>query len=87
MGTLHWVSGKPKKAQEWWGRSIRTGEALGARPELGRTYLEVGKRLSEEPARFRDFEGQNAVACFAKAEALFKGVGLPEDLGELDRSR
>jgi len=83
MGTLCWVSGKPRKALEWWGRSVRTGETLGARPELGRTYLEVGKRLSEDSGRFKEFAGQNAEACFSKAEVLFKSLDLPYDLEEL----
>jgi class 3 adenylate cyclase/tetratricopeptide (TPR) repeat protein len=87
MGILFWVSGKPKKAQDWWERSVKTGEALEARPELGRTYLEIGKRLSEGLNRFKEFEGQNAQACYSKAEALFKSVGLPRDLEELDRLR
>lgn len=87
MGILYWVSGKPKKAQEWWGRSVKTGEALGARPELARTYLEVGKRLAEGSDRFREFEGQNAEACFSKAEALFKSMALSRDLEELERLR
>jgi class 3 adenylate cyclase/tetratricopeptide (TPR) repeat protein len=87
MGLLYGASGKPKKALEWWGRSVRAGEELGARPELGRTYLEVAKRLSGDPDRYKEFEGRDAEACFSRAETLFKDVGLPRDLDELDRLR
>ncbi len=87
MGTLFWLSGKPKKALEWWGRSVRTGTALGARPELGRTYFEIGKRLSEEGSRVKEFDGLNPEACFSKAENLFLELDLARDLEELDQMR
>jgi class 3 adenylate cyclase/tetratricopeptide (TPR) repeat protein len=87
MGDLCWASGRARKAEEWWGQSVRAGEALGARPELGRTYLEIGRRLTEAPDRLRGFEGLSAEGCFSKAEALFRALSLTRDLEELERSR
>jgi len=37
MGTYCWLIGKPRRARRWWGKSIRLGEQLGARPDLART--------------------------------------------------
>jgi len=85
MGIFHWLCGKPKKAQDWWEKSIRVGEELRARPELGRTYLEVGKRLSEDKSRLRDLGGLTAEACFLKARSLFEELGLEGDLEELKK--
>ena len=83
MGVFCWLCGKHKKAQDWWEKSIRVGEELRARPELGRTYLEVGKRLSEDESRLRNFNGLTAEGCFLKARSLFEELGLQRDLDEL----
>jgi antitoxin component YwqK of YwqJK toxin-antitoxin module len=48
MGIYHWIINKQKKALKYWTKSITEGERMGARPELARTYFEVGKRLSEK---------------------------------------
>jgi serine/threonine protein kinase/tetratricopeptide (TPR) repeat protein len=85
MGVLHWLSGKPKKAQDWWEKSIRIGKEIGARPEVGRTYLEVGKRISESGRGHREICGLTAGECFLKARALFEELGLDEDLEELKK--
>jgi class 3 adenylate cyclase/tetratricopeptide (TPR) repeat protein len=85
MGVYCWLCGRHKKAQDWWEKSLRVGQALRARPELGRTYLEVGKRLSENKSRVRDLKGLTARACFVKARSLFEELGLERDLGELKK--
>jgi len=83
MGVFCWLCGKHKKAQDWWEKSIRIGKELRARPELGRTYLEVGKRLSENGSRVKDLNGLTAGGCFLKARSLFEELGLEGDLEEL----
>jgi class 3 adenylate cyclase/tetratricopeptide (TPR) repeat protein len=83
MGVFCWLCGKIRNAQDWWEKSIRVGEELRARPELGRTYLEVGKRLSERGSRLKEVNGLTAGACFLKARTLFEELGLEGDLEEL----
>jgi len=85
MGVFHWLCGRQNKAQDWWEKSIRIGEKLGARPELGRTYLEVGKRLSEDGSQLKELNGLTAGACFLKARALFEELGLEEELEEVKK--
>jgi hypothetical protein len=53
-GVYYWLIGKQKKALAWWNKSIRMGEHLRARPELARTYMEVGKRLLEKKNKYRE---------------------------------
>lgn len=84
-GVYYWLRGKPKKAQDWWQKSIKVAEGLSARPELGRTYLEVGIRLSEDGSRLMTFNGLTAGECFIKARALFEESGLNKDLDELGK--
>jgi len=44
-GTLAWHAGSGRDARRSWTASIRYGTALGARPELARTWLEVARHL------------------------------------------
>jgi class 3 adenylate cyclase/tetratricopeptide (TPR) repeat protein len=86
MGVYQWLCGKQKRAQEWWEKSVRIGEELTARPELGRTYAEVGKRLSEQGSRLKDLHGLTAESCFLKARSVFDDLGLQADLDELEEA-
>ena len=56
-GRLSWVLGRHDRALAWWTKSLRTGESLGAAPELARTYAEVGERLGEASAARRVLGG------------------------------
>jgi tetratricopeptide (TPR) repeat protein len=46
-GRYEWIRGKPSTAQEWWEKSIKTAEEMGARYDLGMTHLEMGRRLND----------------------------------------
>ena len=85
MGLYHWLIDRQDKALEWWHKSIQEGERLGARVELARTYMEVGKRLLEEKSRFREMDGINAEDYLKKARTLFETMDLQWDLDELDK--
>jgi hypothetical protein len=87
MGTYCWLIGKPRQARRWWEKSIHLGEQLGARPDLARTYMEVGKRLSEKASRMVELNGLRAEQYFEKAEALFQEMALTWDLEELGKIR
>ena len=83
MGTLYWLQNKQKQALKYWDKSIKSAEHLGARPELARTYMEVGKRLLEKKSKFQQFNGLQAEAFLDKARVLFNDMELEWDLEEL----
>ncbi|MCP5050492.1 MAG: hypothetical protein GY940_25230, partial [bacterium] len=85
MGVWYWLVDKQKKAFLWWDRSIRTGQHLDSRPELARTYMEVGKRLLEKKSRSRQMNGIQAREYLNKARNLFEEMELTWDLEELDK--
>jgi hypothetical protein len=87
MGDYYWLIGKQRKALKWWDKSIKEGEGLGARPDLSRTYFEVGKRLLEPQSKYKQLNGIDANGYLEKSEALFRDMGLERDLDELERLR
>jgi len=87
MGVYYWLTGRQKKALNWWGKALETAYRLRARTELSRTYLEIGKRLQEEKSKFQKWNGIHADRYLEKAERLFRKMGLERDLRDLNRSR
>ena len=85
MGIYYWVTGRQRKALQWWRRSIREGERIFARLELSRTYMEVGKRLLEPKSRYKELNGMTAEECLQKARTMFEEMDLEWDLDELAR--
>lgn len=84
MGVFYWLTGRQKKALKWWQKGIKEGERLGARLELSRVFMEVGKRLSEKKSRHKELNGINAQQYLEKAQTLFKEMDLQWDLEELE---
>jgi tetratricopeptide (TPR) repeat protein len=76
VGRLHWTLGRRERALVWWGRSVATGEQLGARPELARTCLEIARRLGPG----QHVGGLPAGAWLDRARTLFTDLGLDEEL-------
>jgi hypothetical protein len=68
IGTYYWLIKKQVKALKWWEKSIKEGERLGARPDLSRTYMEVGKRLLEPQSKFKELNGIRAAEYLDKAK-------------------
>ena len=85
VGTLYWLENKQKKAIQYWEKSMKSAEHLGARPELARTYMEVGKRLLENKSNFQQLNGLQAEQYLEKAEVLFKEMELDWDLDKLEK--
>ncbi len=85
MGVYYWLIGKPKKALQWWAKSIENSERLGDRLELGRTCLEVGKRLKEMNGKFQKAAGTAAADYLEKARAIFAAMASDWDLKELGK--
>jgi hypothetical protein len=85
MGLYYWLINKQGKALKWWDKTIQEGERLGARPDLSRTYFEVGKRLLEPQSKYKQLNGIEAKGYLEKAGILFEEMGLERDLDDLDR--
>ena len=66
-------------------KSIEEGKQIGARLELSRTYMEIGKRLLKSKSEFRKLNGIKPDAYLKKARTMFKEMELLWDLNELDR--
>jgi class 3 adenylate cyclase/tetratricopeptide (TPR) repeat protein len=84
MGTFHWLTGKKRDALKWWRLSIVTGEAFNMKPELSRTYFEIGKRLSEPNSPYRELNGVSAAEYLNKAKTMFEEMDLQWDLEQLE---
>ena len=65
---------------KWWDKAIKEGEQLGARPDLSRTYFEVGKRMLEPQSKDKQLNGIDATRYLEKAGILFEEMGLERDL-------
>jgi hypothetical protein len=83
MGVYYWILGKQKQALNWWIKSIKEGERLGARLELSRTYLEVGKRLLEPGSKYKELDGVKAKDYLDRARKQFIEMDLQWDLDKL----
>jgi hypothetical protein len=84
-GQYYWLTGREQKALIYWEQSIKEGERLGARPDLARTYFEVGKCLLEPQSKYRELNGISAKEYLNKAEKLFREMDLQWDLEQLER--
>jgi class 3 adenylate cyclase/tetratricopeptide (TPR) repeat protein len=82
-GRLAWLRGREEQALAWWARSVDEGWRLGARPEIGRTYLEAGHSLqaSQRGGRLGTLD---VAGCLAAAQRVFDEVGLDVDDGEFE---
>jgi class 3 adenylate cyclase/tetratricopeptide (TPR) repeat protein len=87
MGVYYWLIGKQDKSLLWMNKSINVGKQVDALPELGRTYLELGKRLLEPENKLHELNGITAEEFLVQAEQLFAKMNLEWDLAELDKIR
>ena len=85
MGQYHWLIDKQKNAAKFWGKSISEGKLLGARPDLARTYMEIGKRLMEEKSKYKELNGIKAAEFLEKARTIFQELDLQWELDELNK--
>jgi class 3 adenylate cyclase/tetratricopeptide (TPR) repeat protein len=86
VGELYWLINEQKTALKWWTKSIKIGEKLGARPDLSRTYFEVGKSLLSSESKYKELSGITAKEYLDKAKTMFEGMELAWDLNELERA-
>jgi tetratricopeptide (TPR) repeat protein len=85
VGRYYWLIGKQNKAVKWWKKAIEEGKQLGARPDLARTYMEIGKRFLEEKSKYKELNGIKAEEYLEKARIMFQEMDLQWDLDELDK--
>ena len=85
MGLYYWLIDNQGKALKWWEKTIQEGERLGARPDLSRTYFEVGKRLLEPKSKYKELNGIDPKGYLEKAGILFQEMDFERDLEDLDR--
>jgi class 3 adenylate cyclase len=85
IGRYYWLIGKQKKSLRWYSKSSEEGQRLDARPELARTYFELGKRLQDPGSKYRHFNGLDAGGYLEKARSMFEQMGLEKDLEEMDK--
>ena len=85
MGSFCWLINNKNKALAWWNKSIAEGQLIDSRPELSRTYMEIGKRFLEEKSRYRELNGITAKEYLEKSRTMFEEMDLQWDLDELDK--
>jgi hypothetical protein len=56
------------------------------KPELSRTYFEIGKRLSEPNSPYQELNGISAAEYLNKAKTMFYGDGPPVGSGSTGES-
>ena len=83
MGTFHWLRRRRSKAFGWWQRSVEVGTRFGARPELARTFMEIGLRLSRYHGSVPNLNGVAPEGYLDRARALFEEIPLEWDAGQL----
>ena len=85
IGKIYWLHSKPRKALKWFDKSTKAGEKLNVRPELARTYMEVGKRLLEPGSKYNNLNGITAEEYLEKARLMFEKMDLQWDLEQLEK--
>jgi class 3 adenylate cyclase/tetratricopeptide (TPR) repeat protein len=86
MGTFNWLKGKKQKALHSWHESIQVGERIGAKLELARTWMEIGKRLLENESGSQSLDGISAEEYLSRAGAFFREKELARDLEILEKA-
>jgi len=84
IGTYYWIKNKPDKAVKYMNQSIEFAKHLDALPELGRSYLKMGKILLQTQTISWKM---NVGECFSEAQKIFEYLNLVWDLDELNRLR
>ena len=83
-GVYNWLIDERKGAFKWWEKAISEGEKLGARPQVARTYAEMGKSLCAVEGEPAAPETGRAKDLLQKAQTMFRDLGLQQDQEDLD---
>jgi hypothetical protein len=85
LGRRSWLADRRSSAFDWWRKSLREATDLGMRPEMGRTFLEVGRHGRAFDLRRTGIDPLTPEECVARARGIFEELGLRADLAELER--
>lgn len=66
-------------------KAVTKGEELDARPDLSRTYFEIGKTLLDPKCNCKQWNGMSAQEYLDKTREMFQKMDLQYDLDELDK--
>jgi len=83
LGRGAWLAGRRDHALRRWSAAIAEAERMGMQPELGRIWLDAGQRLARD-GKGRSLRDCDAQACLARADAIFRRLGLAEDTAPRD---
>ena len=84
MGIYKWLTHHQKSAIEWWQKAITEGERLDARPQLSRTYVEMGTCFCGVRGESAGPDMSRAKEPLEKAKKMFHELGLHHDLEDLN---
>jgi tetratricopeptide (TPR) repeat protein len=84
MGVYKWLINDQKSAFKWWHKAVSEGESVGARPQLSRTYAEMGIRLCAAKDESSGSDVSRAKEPLQKAKTMFRDLGLQHDLEDLN---
>ncbi len=85
LGDYYWLVGKQRRACKYCQDSIKTGNRLGAKLELSRTCMTVGKHLAEPMSKYKALNGISGEEYLKKAKTMFEEMDLQYDLEELQQ--
>jgi class 3 adenylate cyclase len=84
-GTFHWLINKQRIALKYWQTGISESDRLGARPDLARTYMEIGRRFLDDKSKYKELNGIRAEEYLEKAKEMFLAMDLEWDLDALEK--
>jgi len=82
IGYYYYITKNYSKSLNFFNKSIEYAKHLESLPELGRSYLEMGKILNQLNLSYRN---NNAEYYFSEAQKIFKKLSLSWDVSELNR--
>jgi hypothetical protein len=84
MGVYYWLIHEQKSAFKWWHKGISEGERLNSRPQVARTYSEMGMRLCAFEGEPTAPDVSGAKELLQKARTMFRDLGLHQEMEELN---
>jgi len=84
IGTYHWIKNDHKKAIKYLQKSINYAKHLEALPELGRSYLGMGKFILLNKNKSKNINADNYLS---EAQKIFEQLNLRWDIDELNKVR
>ena len=85
MAQTYWYLNRQRQAFRNFEKAILIAERFGAKPELARTYFELGKCLMDAKSRRKIVLSKNGSEYLIKAKSMFEEMDLKWDLDEYER--